>query len=251
MNRYTCLLFSFFLFFQISLNAQSGIKGQIQDPEGNPLAFATLFIAQTGTGTVSNEEGFYEIVLSPGNYTVVFQYLGYKTIQKKIKVGQGMTTETIQFLDQPIGLETIDILDGRENPAYTIMRKAIAKADYHRQQLDSYTARIYIKGSGRIIKAPFLIKSRLKKEGLDPSKAFLTESINEVSYKRPSTYHEKVISIRSQGVDSDTNPMPYINSSFYDDKVSEAISPLSPKAFSYYRFELEGSFFDRGYEINK
>ena len=235
----------------MGLNAQSGIKGQIQDPDGQPLAFATLFISQTGTGTVSNEEGFYEIILSPGNYNVVFQYLGYKTIQKKIKVGQGLTTQDIQFSDQPMSLETVEILDGRENPAYTIMRKAIAKADYHRQQLDSYSARIYVKGSGRLIDAPFFLRKRLEKEGIDSTMAFLTESINEVSYERPNTFKEKVISVRSQGNDNDISPMPYINSSFYRKEVADAVSPLSPRAFSYYKFEFEGSYFDRNYEINK
>ena len=33
--------------------------------------------------------------------------------------------------------------------------------------------------------------------------------------------------------------------------VVDAISPLSPRAFSYYRFEFLGSFMDRGQEVNK
>ena len=38
---------------------------------------------------------------------------------------------------------------------------------------------------------------------------------------------------------------------FYLPEVVNAISPLSPRAFSYYKFEYQGSFMERGYEINK
>ena len=42
-------------------------------------------------------------------------------------------------------LQTVTVKAGDEDPAYTIMRKAIAKAKYHLQQLDSYSARVYIR----------------------------------------------------------------------------------------------------------
>ena len=244
---FTCLFYFSFL----NLNAQNGIKGQITDPDGQPLGFATIFVSNSGTGVITNEEGFYELFLSKGTHNVVYQYLGFKTIEKKITVEQGMTTENIQFSDQPLEMEAVEVIEGRENPAYTIMRKAIAKADYHRQQLDSYSAQVYVKGSGRVIDAPWFLRKRLEKEGIDSTMGFVTESVNEIMYKRPNIFKEKVISARQQGDDNSTNPMQYINSSFYNSKVADAISPLSPKAFTYYRFEFEGSYFERDFEINK
>ncbi len=240
-----------FLFPILNLSAQNGIKGQITDPNGQPLGFATIFVSNTGAGAVTNEEGFYEIVLSKGTHNVVFQYLGFKTIEKKIQVGDGMKVENLQFVDQPLEIETVEVIDGRENPAYTIMRKAIAKAEYHREQLESYSAQVYVKGSGRVIDAPWFLRKRLEKEGIDSTMGFVTESVNEIMFQRPDIFKEKVISARQQGDDNSTNPMQYINASFYNSKVADAISPLSPKAFTYYRFEFEGSYFERGHEINK
>lgn len=244
----------FLLIFLIpifSLNAQNGIKGQITDPNGQPLGFATIFVTNTGAGAVSNEEGFYEIVLSKGTHNVVFQYLGLKTLEKKVQVGDGMKIENLQFEDQTLEIETVEVIDGRENPAYTIMRKAIAKASYHREQLESYSAQVYVKGSGRVIDAPWFLRKRLEKEGIDSTMGFVTESVNEIMFKRPDIFKEKVISARQQGDDNSINPMQYLNSSFYNSKVADAISPLSPKAFTYYRFEFEGSYFERNHEINK
>ncbi|MEO5980408.1 MAG: DUF5686 family protein, partial [Chryseolinea sp.] len=43
----------------------------------------------------------------------------------------------------------------------------------------------------------------------------------------------------------------YIFGSFYEPEIAETISPLSPKAFSYYKFEYLGTFKDRNYEVSR
>ena len=148
-------------------------------------------------------------------------------------------------------LQTVTINSGTEDPAYTIMRKAIAKAKYHTQQIDEYTARVYIKGAGQLIDYPWLAKKAIEKEGIEKGQVFVTESISEIKYTRPNTFDEKVISIRSDGKDNNTSPNPYIFGSFYEPEIAETISPLSPKAFSYYRFEYMGTFKDRNYEVSR
>ena len=60
-----------------------------------------------------------------------------------------------------------------------------------------------------------------------------------------------MISVRSNGDDNDTSPNSYIMGSFYEPTIADAISPLSPKAFGYYKFEYLGTFSDRQYEISK
>lgn len=228
-----------------------GVRGTIKDSQGTPLAYATIFVKETGTGTITNEEGLYEVRLSPGNYTLVFQFLGYATNIQKVSTGDLFKEINVTLKDQTLELKAVEVYEGREDPAYTVMRKAIAKASYHRQQLDSYQAQVYTKGSGRLKKAPFFLRKRLAKEGIDSSVAFTTESVSKIEYQRPNTFKETVISIRTQGDDNSTSPNEYINGSFYEPELGEAISPLSPKAFGYYKFKLAGYFYDRGYAINK
>jgi len=43
-----------------------GVRGKISDESGGPLSFATIFVAQTGSGAVSNAQGAYEIRLAAG-----------------------------------------------------------------------------------------------------------------------------------------------------------------------------------------
>ena len=132
-----------------------GVKGTIKDQNGQPLAFATIFVKETGSGAIANEKGDYEVPLKPGDYTLIFQFLGYKTLSKKVAIGQSYKELDVVMEEQSVELKTVEIVDGREDPAYTIMRKAIAKASFHRQQLDSYTAKVYMKGSGRLKNSPF------------------------------------------------------------------------------------------------
>lgn len=248
----TRILYSLLILFTaIAVNGQ-GIKGSIIDENGKPLPFASIYIQEKGTGTSSNLDGKFEMPISPGSYTISFQFMGYESVQRKVQVGNTYLELKIELKPQVYALPTF-VVDGKaEDPAYTIMRKAIAKAKYHLLQNDSYSADVYMKGTGKIDKVPWILRRTLEKEGIDTSQVFTSESVSEISFERPNTFKEKVISVRASGQDLDNaNPYAYINTSFYSPKVVNAISPLNERAFSYYRFEYQGSFMERGYEINK
>lgn len=245
-----------FLFFHLlclSVNAQllKGVHGNVKNDEGTVLPFATIFVKETGTGVTTNVDGNYEVFLTAGHYQLVFQYLGYETQIKEFDVDKDFINYDVVLKTQATVLQTVTVKSGQEDPAYTIMRKAIAKAKYHTQQLDSYSARVYIKGSGKLIDYPWLAKSTLKKEGIEKGRVYTSESISDVKYTRPKKFEQKVISIRSDGKDNNTSPNGYIFGSFYEPEIAETISPLSPKAFSYYKFEYQGTFKDRNYDISR
>lgn len=230
-----------------------GIKGKVMDSQGKAIPYATIYVKELGTGTTSNVEGNYVYRLSAGTYNVTFQSIGYETVVKRIKVDNDFVTTNINLTEQTYELAQVEITSGGRDPAYTIMRKAIAKAKYHTNQLNSYQTQVYIKGSGRLIDSPFFMRKIMAKEGIDSSFAFTSESVNEVTYTRPNTYKERVISVYTTGNtdNDDINPNGFVNASFYEADIGGAISPLSPKAFGYYKFIYEGFFVDQGKEIDK
>lgn len=250
MKKYFYTLF--LLILQITISQAGGIKGTIKSDEGELLAFTTIFVKETGTGTTSNSDGYYQIELAPGTYNLVFQYIGFETVSKQVEIADTYIELNILLKTQAILLKDIEIRAGKEDPAYTIMRKAIAKSKYHLQQLDRYTARVYTKGTGKLNKAPFLFRRQLEKEGVEEGRVFISESVSDVEYIRPNTYNENVISIRSSGEgDQNANPNAYINGSFYEPELAGSVSPLSPRAFSYYRFIYDGTYRDRGFEVSR
>lgn len=254
MENHFRLLFTWAFLLSLSYASYgqtAGVHGTISDEGSNPLSFATIFVKQLGTGTTANVEGFYEIHLPPGKYELVFQHLGRKSEVRVIEVGHRFSELNVTLVPQEILLQAVTVNADDEDPAYGIMRKAIAKANYHRNVLDSYSARVYIKGAGKLKDYPWLAKKALKKEGIEKDRVYISESVSEIKFTRPNKFEEKVISIRSDGKDNNTSPNGYIFGSFYEPEVAGTLSPLSPKSFSYYRFEYLGTFKDREYEISR
>lgn len=238
-------------FFNAFFVHAGGVKGVVKGDNGELLSFATIYVKELGTGTTTNADARYEVQLPPGNYQIIFQYVGYESLLKEVQVGNDFVELDVVLKTQVMLLRDVEILAGKEDPAYTIMRKAIAKSKFHTQQVNSYTARVYIKGTGQLVDYPFFMKGTLEKEGFDPDRVFITESVSDIEYVRPNIYNEKVISIYTQGDDNNTDPNAYVNGSFYEPEVAKSVSPLSPKAFSYYRFVYDGTYRDQGFEISK
>ncbi len=244
-----------FVFLLCILSTQAtlagGLRGTVKADDGSSLGYATLFVKQLGTGTTTNESGYYEIMLPAGEYDIVFQFLGYETQTRHVSIDNTVKELNVVMKGQTLLLQNVTVRAGKEDPAYTIMRKAIAKAKYHTQQLDAYSARVYIKGTGQVKDYPWVLKKEMEKEGIDKDRVFISESLSEIEYKRPNTFKEKVISVHSDGKDNNTSPNGYIFGSFYNPEIVETVSPLSPKAFSYYKFEYLGTFKDRTYEVSR
>ncbi len=228
-----------------------GLQGTIKGDDGNVLAFATIYVRQIESGAVSDPEGKYEVVLAPGKYDIVFHYLGFETQTRTIDVGDGFITIDIVLKSQVIQLQAVTVKAGKEDPAYTIMRKAIAKAKYHTQQIDKYTAKVYIKGKGKLTDYPWWSKKALEKEGITKDRVFIQESVSEITFTRPNKFNEKVIAVYTNGNNRNTSPNAYVFGSLYEPEIAETVSPLSPKAFSYHKFTYEGTFKDRKYDVSK
>ncbi|WP_020568813.1 DUF5686 and carboxypeptidase regulatory-like domain-containing protein [Neolewinella persica] len=247
--RYLTLLLC--LFFCTSVRAQT-LTGRITDAEtGDPLPFASIYVPASKSGAASNADGFFRVDLGGGN-KAVFSYLGYQTQVKTVRGGD----LDVQLVSEALDLETVEIISGGEDKSYAVIRRAIAKADFHRNQLDAYTAQVYIKGTGKVNKIPGLIRMMAPKEDkkeIDEviKRPFTSESTSKVAYTRPNTYKQELLSKLEVG-DSDFDANQYLFTSFYDPLVAgEVVSPLNPKAFGYYKFEHEGVFVDQDELINK
>ncbi|MBT1705579.1 DUF5686 and carboxypeptidase regulatory-like domain-containing protein, partial [Chryseosolibacter indicus] len=240
------LLFSFLTHYA----QQTGVKGTIRAEDNSPLSFATIYVKQLETGTTANVDGYYEIHLKPGRYEMVFQHLGRHSLVRVIDVTNGLEQLDITLQPEDIMLKEVTVGGEDEDPAYTVMRKAIAKANYHRNVVDQYTAKVYIKGSAKLKDYPWLAKKALEKDGVEKGRVYLSESLSEIKFTRPNKFEQKVISVRSDRKEN-ASPGSYIFGSFYEPEIAGTVTPLSPKAFSYYKFEYLGTFKDREFEVSR
>lgn len=230
-----------------------GIRGKVMDGQGEPLPYATIYLPSLNLGASTNDQGSFEIRLPQGQHIVQVQYVGYEKVQKQVQIKSNWVELDFELAEQTLVLGELQIRSRDEDPAYTIMRKAIAKRKYHLLQYDAYEVKVYIKGTGELNKAPFFLRRRLEKEGgIKLNEAYTTEAVSEVKFSQPNTIEEKIISLRTSGeVEDLPSPNLFINQSFYQDKVITAISPLAGSAFAYYRFRYEGNFREGEITVNK
>lgn len=236
--------------FAVAVCAQ-GIRGRISDAQGAPVPFANVYIPQLSTGTTSNIDGDYELKLPPGKWKVLFQYLGYQTRSLELTMGETVQVINMQLFTQEYRIPEIKVLASGEDPAYYIMRRAIALAPYYQKQVSKYSCKVYLKGSGVFDRIPMLFKKQMKKNGVKEDEAFVLETVSRIDFELPDRLTQQVLAMRSSGKGNNTSPMSMITNNLYDAEKYGMVSPVGKSALKAYRFRLDGVFEDQGRTINK
>lgn len=131
MNKFLFILTLCFINFGVQ--AQDGQKftlnGYIKDSSnGETLIGATAIVQGTSTGVATNEYGFYSLSLSPGNYTIIFEYLGFEPISKEVSL-QGNVKLDIELGEDAEILEEVVVLGEAEDKNVTDLEMSTNKLD--------------------------------------------------------------------------------------------------------------------------
>ncbi|MEZ4802848.1 MAG: DUF5686 and carboxypeptidase regulatory-like domain-containing protein [Gelidibacter sp.] len=247
----------------ISIVASSQVKGTITDINKNPLPSVNIYIENTFTGTTTNDAGNYELnITSTGDYRIVFQYLGYKTLKKSITIDKLPYTLDVQLVEEEISLNEV-VINSDENPADKIIRQAIDHRKENLEKINAYKADFYSRGLIRIKNAPEKILGQELGDlggGLDSTRSgiiYLSETISKIEFLRPDKLKEKITASKVAGDDNgfSFNTAVDVDYNFYENTIelgSQMISPIANNAFGYYRYKLEGVFYDdKSHLINK
>ncbi|MCP9201077.1 DUF5686 and carboxypeptidase regulatory-like domain-containing protein [Gramella sp. GC03-9] len=254
------LLLLLFLTFSI-IHGQ--VKGVVTDEKGEPLPYVNIYTESGTTGTTTNEEGRYELKINEtGDYILVYKFLGYKTLKQPVSINRLPFEKNISLVPESTSLDEVTI-SSDENPANRIIRQAIENRRANAKKLQSFTADFYSRGLWRIKNAPERILGQEIGDlggGLDSTRSgivYLSETISKIAFQKPDDFRETIIASKVSGDDNgfSLNSAQEAYFSFYENTLeinSEIISPIAEYAFNYYRYELEGTFFDdRGNMINK
>ncbi|MGG8496347.1 DUF5686 and carboxypeptidase regulatory-like domain-containing protein [Tenacibaculum sp. TC6] len=244
--------------FFFSFTIFSQIRGKVTDVNGEPLPLVSVYLEGSITGTTTNNNGDYTLeIKNSGNYTVIFQFLGYKTEKKKITVNTLPEKLDVILLEEQISLSEVQI-NAKENQAEKIIRNTIANKDKNTNKLAKYTANFYSRGLFKIQNAP---EKFLGQEigdlggGLDSTRSgivYLSETISKIKYqKKPKKFKEHIIASKVSGKDNGIsfNQADEVNFNFYENSFdladAQMISPISNEAFAYYTYKLAGTFYDK------
>ncbi len=245
-----------------SFSVQAQLSGVVRGENGEPLPYATVYARNTTKGTVANGEGEYRLNLEPGEYDIVFQYIGYKQRVERVRMEKRPVSLNVQL--EPASLEIAEVVITTEDPAYGIMRKAIAKREYYRNKTPNYICDAYVKGFYKLLEAP---KKILGKEVgdmngiLDSNRTgvvYLSETVSRLYVSgRPKRTKEVMLSSKVSGNTNgySLNRATLTAFNLYEEHLSldrDILSPLADNAFDYYTFRLLGRLRDdNGYDVYK
>lgn len=57
------------------------ISGRVTDEKGNPIANASVTVKGRSSGTTTNDDGLFKLTIGEGDKTLVFSFVGYKTLE--------------------------------------------------------------------------------------------------------------------------------------------------------------------------
>ena len=241
-----------------SISGFAQIKGTVSDEKGNPIPFVTIFSANTYNGTTSNDSGKYELnIRTTGKQTIIFQYLGFKTQKIAILVEQLPYILNVKLYEENFTLNEV-VINPKDNPANAIIRSAIASKKENSEKTARYTADFYSRGIFKVKDLPKKIMGmKVDLEGMLGSNIdstgsgiiYLSETVSKIAFEKPNNLKEKIIASKISGNDKgfSYNTAKTATYDFYKNTIdfnNSLISPIANNAFNYYKYKLEGTFFD-------
>jgi len=240
------------------------LSGSVTETNGEPIPFASVYIEGSTRGTTANIEGKYALDLEPGNYKIVFRFIGYKLKTENVTIGQQPVILDVKMLPESYQLSEVKIVAGAEDPAYAIIRKAQKKRKDYLKEVEEFQCNSYVKSTQKLISYPKKIFGQ--KVEIDQfvdtvtNIFYLSESVSNFSFRQPDRVKEEMI---SSTVSGDPKAYSFNQASdllidCYENLVQIGgltprgiVSPISGSALFYYDYRLEGAFFENGVMINK
>lgn len=244
------------------------VKGRVTDKAtGEPLPFVNISFLGTKIGTTSNIDGYYTLESYYAIDSIAASFVGY---QRSVLSFEKDVQQTINFKLEESSIMLQEVLirpdKEKENPAHPIVRNIIRnKPINNREKLESFQYETYNKvefdlnnlsdefKNRKILKAFDFVFDHIDSSG---EKSFLpifiTESVSDFYYRKsPKSDKEIIKATKLSGLENESVSQflgdMYQNVNIYDNNIGvfgkSFVSPVSNRAFAFYKFFLTDSAF--------
>jgi len=242
------------------------LKGRvIDDKTKEPLPFVSIAIKNFRSGTTTDIDGHFSIIVPDTTATLLFSYVGFQG--RSIVVNKGISFLNVKLKERSTELQEV-VVHPSDNPALKIIRHAIEnKALNDPDNLSSYVYNSYNNLYSTLVDADSLErkfherKDSTKNEEDKQDSArffkfirdnhlFIHESYTEKKYVRPNFNREVVLGNHLSGIKDPffaflaTDLQPF---SFYKDFISlfgkNYVNPISKGSMSKYDFTLQDTLY--------
>jgi TonB-linked SusC/RagA family outer membrane protein len=118
--RKVLLMFLCILYFASYSNAQTSITGRVTDADsGDPLVGANMLVKGTTTGSITDFDGNYTLLVDQSDAIIVFKFIGYK--QKEVELVEGQSVYDVQLEVEASDIDEVIVVgyDTRKRGAVT------------------------------------------------------------------------------------------------------------------------------------
>lgn len=290
MEKKTKLLFLLMLLFQSYSFTQVLLSGSILDERNITVPYAQIFVKNNAElRTITDENGYYEMRLFPGEYYLVITANGYEDRETYIAIGDVPLKRDIQIFPIKINMiDDVEVSAKKSNPGRDIMLKVIEKRDKINPWNYPHSCEGYIKATEKIEHKEKTQKEIEKEKRQEAKKKFdeagaqtevedpfaeqkkkqveLASNMNliEVQFTRNFQPHNKVKEIRNAyEVRGNTQNLYYTttvksNFNFFENLLhlndlhqSPVSSPISGPGILSYKYRLVEQYEENGVKINK
>ena len=97
---------------------QATVQGTVQDSTQTPLEDVNIQLGNTEQGTVTNEDGFFQLSVPPGTYDLIFSHLEYTNILRQISLRGTDTLRLVVTLKPNVRLlQQVEVVSNVEEAA--------------------------------------------------------------------------------------------------------------------------------------
>ena len=145
MHRRHCLLLILLFGFCVAQAQHFKVSGKITNDRLEPLALVSIQIKGSVKGTISKEDGSYELHLEEGTYDLAFSMLGYKRLLVNIVVTKNYV-QNIIMEEQAKDLSEV-VVRGKMKDPEEIIRNVIRNKDDILGAAGPYSCNVYIRAT--------------------------------------------------------------------------------------------------------
>jgi len=227
------------------------LNGKVTDKQGRPLAFTSIWMADSLKGGITNAQGFFRLRVVSGDCKLCFRSPGYEPLVQTITADGKGKSYTIQLQQKAIS----NILPGAGD---SIIQKVIARRKSYRAGFPAYAGHLYTKDLQQLEGAPkvFLKNDIAHQLNLNPDRKgiiSLSESISRYHTRSTDYIKEQVdaAKITSNSEAFNLNSAAELHIDFYRSYLllrglsdHAFLSPIAWDALKYYNYHLVGQFTD-------
>ena len=142
-TKLSCFLFIILVVFTGEVSGQS-LEGNVINEQAEPIPFVNIYVRQLGSGTTTDDNGYFFLTMTPGEYDIVISSIGYETKNAKVLI-DGNETMNFELSGSDYELEEVTIKASKKDPAYEIIQNVIKNKKKYQSQIETFKCEVYVK----------------------------------------------------------------------------------------------------------